>query len=217
MGFSVVGRTFAAALALSVLTIAGCGTFDPRHSEDEWNLPTRENTDSAMIIGRIAMPEDKKENPDELYLNLFSVVFTKEGGGYICGGTMPCGEEAFTMYNSYFVVPNLKPGVKYYFQGFATGRVWNSLPVDYDKPIVLKPGQILFVGGHDYLDGGNKLFGPGAFSLRPNKKPTELEALQWLYGRSSGSGWEAVIGNRIKALGGKVAAPQQAPAPSAKK
>lgn len=217
MGFSTVSRTFAAALALSTLLIAGCGTFDPRYSEDESNLPKKEAADSAMIIGRIAMPEDKKENPDELYLYLFSVVFTKEGGGYICRGTMPCGEEAFTMYNNYFVVPNLKPGVKYYFQGFATGRVWNSLPVDYDKPIVLRPGQILFVGGHDYIDGGSGFFGPGSFNLRPNKKPTELEALQWLYGRSGGSGWESTIASRIKALGGRSATAQQAPAPSAKK
>lgn len=213
----MASRAFAAALALSTLLIGGCGTFDPRHSEDEWTLPMREAADSAMIMGRIGMPEDKKENPDELSLNLFSVVFTKEGGGYICGGTMACGEDVYTMYNGYFVVPNLKPGVHYFFNGFATGSVWNSLPVDYDKPIVLKPGQILFVGGHDYIDGGNGFFGPGSFSLRPNKKPTELEALQWLYGRSGDSGWESTIAKRIKTLGGKVATAQKAPVPAAKK
>ena len=164
-----------------------------------------------MIIGRIGVP------PDEGNLWLYSVVFVKEGGGYICGGTMPCGEEAYAMYNNYFVVPNLKPGVKYYFQGFATGRVFNKLPVDYDKPIVLKPGQILFVGSHDYINGKAGFLGPGSFSLQPSNKPSELETLQWLYGRASGSGWESSIGNRIKSLGGKSAATQRPPVSPAKK
>jgi hypothetical protein len=171
MGFSILSRAFGVTLALSTLLIAGCA-MDPRYSEDEWKLPKKGDAESAMIIGRIALPENKKENPDGRYLWLYSVVFVKEGGGYICGGTMPCGEKAYTMYNSYFVVPNLKPGVKYYFRGFATGDVFNTLPIEPDKPIVLKPGQILFIGSHDYLDGKNNgaklFFGmAGSYSLRP--------------------------------------------------
>ena len=219
MGFSKVSRAFGITLALATLLSAGCAT-DPRYSQDEWKLPKMENTESAMIIGRIALPENKKENPDGRYLWLYSVVFGKQGGGYICGGTMPCGEKAYTMYNSYFVVPNLKPG-KYYFRGFATGDVFNTLPIDADKAIELNPGQILFIGSYDYIDNKNSglklaLGMPGSYSLRPNNKPSELETLQWLYGRSSGSGWESSIGNRIKALGGKVVAAQQSPAPSTK-
>lgn len=219
MSFSILSRVFGVALALSTLLSAGCAT-DPRYSEDEWKLPRKENAESAMIIGRIALPENKKENPDERYLWLFSVVFAKKEGAYFCGGTMPCGEKAYTMYNGYFVVPNIKPG-KYYFRGFATGNVFNRIPVDRDKPIELKPGQILFVGSHDYIDGKNNrtkliLGMDGSFNLRPNNKPSELETLQWLYGRSSGSGWESSIGNRIKVLGGKVAV-QHSSVPSAKK
>lgn len=215
MGFSILGRLFGAALALSTLLVAGCGTFDPRLSEDKWILPKRDNAESAMIIGRIAMPENKEENPKDLELLLFDAVFVKEGGGYICGG-VPCGEKSYAMYNNYFVVPNLKPGVKYHFQGFVTNRIWNGLPVDYNKPIVLKPGQILFIGSYDYLDGPSKFFGPGSFNIRPNKKPTELEALQWVYTRSGGSGWESTISNRIKALSGNIVA-QQPAVPATKK
>jgi hypothetical protein len=210
MGFSIASRAFRVTLALSTLLLAGCGTADPRPSADDWELPKKGQVDSAMIIGRIGMP------PGDEDLRLFGVVFTKEGGGYICGG-MPCGEEAFAMPNNYFVVPSLKPGVKYYFQGFSTARAWHSLPVDYDKPIVLKPGQILFVGSHDYVKGKSGFFGPGSFSLQASNKPSELEILQWLHGRSSGSGWEPVIGNRIKVLGGKVGAAQQPAVPTAKK
>jgi len=208
MGFSIASRAFGVTLAVSTLLLAGCGTADPRPSGDDWALPKKEQADAAMIIGRIGMPPGDKD------LELYGVVFVKEGGGYICGGT-PCGEKAFAI-NDYFVVPHLKPGVKYYFQGFSTARVWHSLPVDYDKPIVLKPGQILFVGSHDYVKGKAGFLGPGSFGLQASNKPSELDMLQWLYGRSAGSGWEPIIANRIKALGGKVAAAQPA-APSDKK
>lgn len=194
--------------AVAILLSTGCA-MDPRHAHEEWKLPKKEAAESAMIIGRIAMPDNKEENPDSRYLLLYDVVFFNTAKtGYFCHGNMPCGEKAFTMYNGYFVVPNLKPG-KYYFQGFATGNVFNSLPED--ALIELKPGQILYLGSFDYLEGGHNgvksFIGlNGSYSLRPNKKPTEVEMLQWLYGASNGSGWEPVISKRIKVLGGKTMA-----------
>lgn len=222
MKYSIAKRALGGALVMLFLLNAGCAS-DPRYSEDEFQLPKKESAESAMIIGRIALPDNKEENPEGRYLWLFRVVFQNpERGVYGCGGTMPCGERAYTMYNSYFVVPNLKPG-KYYFRGFATGNVYNSLPFDKDKAIELKPGQILFLGSFDYLEGehngAKRFFGlNGSYSLRPAKNPGELQMLQWLHGTSSGSGWESSIANRIKTLGGKVVAEtKQSATPKTKK
>lgn len=192
--------------AASLIVLAGCGGM-ARHPVESWQLPARKNTDSGMIFGRIELPADKKENPDGKVLYLNDVAFQYWGKVYFFSGTIPRGEKNYVMTNKYFVVPDIKPG-KYNFAGFQTGNVFNGLPFGKGKLIDVKPGQLVYIGSYDYLDGnlsGLKMaFGiPGSYSLRPNPQPTELEMLQWLYRASKGSGWEETISKRIKQLGGK--------------
>jgi len=187
--------------------LAGCGTV--RYPVESWKLPVKKDPESAMIFGRIEMPSDKKENPDGKVLLLNDVNFNLKGKVYVYMGHVPRGEKNFVMTNKYFVVPNIKPG-KYHFAGFTTGNVYNSLPRGDDKLIDVKPGQLLYIGSYDYLDGtlsGLRMaFGiPGSYSLRPNKSPSELEMLQWLERAGEGSGWETAISQRIRQLGGRPA------------
>jgi hypothetical protein len=187
------------------LVLSGCGT--TRYAAESWKLPERKNPQSAIIFGRIEMPSNKQENPDGLVLRLNDVNFQRPGHVYFHAGNIPRGEDNYVMTNKYFVIPDIPPG-KYYFAGFTTGNVYNSLPYDKDKLIDVKPGQLLFIGSYDYLDGPRsglrEAFGiPGSYSLRPTKSPTELEMLQWLSRAAVGSGWEAAINKRIHALGGK--------------
>ncbi len=206
-----------AVLLISVLAVAGCGTV--RYPVESWKVPVRKNPESAMIFGRIEMPSNKKENPDGKVLLLNDVNFQFWGKVYIYAGHVPRGEKSYVMTNKYFVIPNIKPG-KYYFAGFQTGNVYNSLPYSKEKLIEIKPGQLMFIGSHDYLDGtlnGLRMaFGiPGSYSLRPNKSPSELEMLQWLSRAGDGSGWENAINKRIRELGGKPS-PKASPAAAGK-
>lgn len=191
---------------LLALLMAGCGT--PTLKSDAWNLPMKENAQSAMIIGRIDLPDNATENPKGEHLYLERVVVMSPTGAYICGGYMPCGETNFIMNDkNYFVVPNLKPG-KYYIRGFTTGDVYNSFPVDDKYAINLKAGEILFVGSFDYLDKPqgtvSKFFGmPGSFGLRPAKHPTETEILHWLEHAGKGTGWEGNIRHTLAMMHGR--------------
>jgi len=193
-------------LAASLLLV-GCVT-SPIVAE-KWKLPKKENAESAMIIGRIDLPDNRKENPDGNHLYLDSVVVqSRDGGVYFHAGYMPNGEDNFVMNDTnYFVVPNVKPG-KYYFAGFATGGTYNSLHREDEDVIEIKPGKIRFVGSFDYLSQEqgtlSKLAGlSGSCSLRQAKHPTELEMLQWLNRVGAGSGWEPAINRRIRELSGK--------------
>lgn len=191
---------------LVVLVLAGCST--PAIIAEKWKLPKRTSADSAMIIGRIELPNNKTENPKGYQLYLNRVVVQSKGRVYFGSGNMPNGEEHFIMDDTnYFVVPNLKPG-KYNITGFVTGNIYNSLSFKDEDAIDVKPGQIIFVGSFDYLEGKQSTLGklaglPGSYSLRQAKHPSELEMLQWLNRVSAGSGWEATIKRRIRELGGK--------------
>ncbi len=194
-----------AALAF-ILFLAGCST--PAIIAEQWKLPKRTSADSAMIIGRIEIPDNKAENPEGLHLYLNRVVVQSWGRVYFGAGNMPNGEGHYIMDDTnYFVVPDLKPG-KYRITGFVTGDTYNSLPSAEKDEIEVKPGQIVFVGSFDYIEGKQSTFSklaglPGSYSLRQSKHPTELEMLQWLNRVSAGSGWEGTIKRRIRELGGK--------------
>lgn len=191
-----------AVVFILIIASAGCGTV--RYAADSWKLPPKKDPESAMIFGRIEMPDNKNENPGGKTLLLNDVNFNRKGRVYAYMGNVPRGEKNFVMTNRYFVVPNIKPGL-YNFAGFTTGNVYNSLKANFFE---VKPGQLYFVGSYDYLDGtlsGMRMaFGlPGSYSLRASKSPSELEMLQWLSRASDGSGWEAAINQRIRELGGK--------------
>src|SRR5512146_999802 len=206
LNMKVFGTT-AIRLAMALILVpvmAGCGT--ARYPIESWKLPAREAPESAMIFGRIEMPSNKGENPEGLELLLNDVNFQRWGKVYFHSGNVPRGEDSYVMTNKYFVIPNVAPG-KYYFAGFQTGDVYNSLPYSADKLIEIKPGQLLFIGSYDYLDGSmsglRRFFGvPGSYDLRASKSPTELEMLQWLSRAGAGSGWEGSINRRIRELGG---------------
>lgn len=189
---------------VAAMALTGCSS---ALIAEQWKLPKKENAESAMIIGRIELPDNKAENPDAYHLYLNSVVVQSRGRVYFHGGYMPSGEDNFVMNDTnYFVVPNIKPG-KYYLAGFVTGDTYNSLPHKDEDAIEIKPGQIRFVGSLDYLEQKqgtfSKLVGlSGSYSLRPAKHPTELEMLQWLKRVGAGSGWESTIKRRIHELGG---------------
>lgn len=192
-------------LLAAVLAIGGCGG-SKIHSSQTWTLPTKKSPESAMIIGRIGMQDDKRRI-------LSFVTIQRWGKVYFHGGTVPRGEPDYVMDNDWFVVPNLQPG-KYYFVGFQATGVFNNLPgPSFPKPkpgdlIELKPGEIRFVGSHNYIDGKLSTLRmsvgiPGSFSLERAAKPSELDMLRWLLRNSNGSGWEPTIKQRIRELGGK--------------
>lgn len=201
-GIWVLGM--AAALALTA-----CGPIKPE--PEQWSLPKKADPDSGMIVGRIDFPDDKKENPENLALNLIIVEFRDTASVVHFGDK---GEEHYIMNNNYFVVPNLKPG-KYRLASFKAGKVYHGLPYDSDDyRFEVKPGQIKFVGSLDYLQEE-----PGAlkkiamvfnarprlhYALRPASHPSELEMFQWLNRIGAGSGWESTIRKRIKELGEQV-------------
>jgi hypothetical protein len=188
------------------LILAGCST--PAIIAEKWKLPNKTSADSAMIIGRFDIPDNKAENPDGYHLNLYRVVVQSWGKVYFGSGNMPHGEGHYIMDDTnYFVVPNLKPG-KYRITGFVTGDTYNSLPAKEEDALDVKSGQIIFAGSFDYIDGKQSVLSkfvglPGSYSLRQAKHPTEMEMLQWLNRVSAGSGWEAAIKRRIRELGGK--------------
>src|ERR1700693_5561300 len=86
--------------ALSIF--AGCGSTRPK--AESWVLPKKESADSAMIIGHIDYPDNKKENPENNKVYLSEVNFmTKDKKVYFGNG-----EPNIELDNNYFVVPNLK-------------------------------------------------------------------------------------------------------------
>lgn len=152
-----------------------------------------------MIVGRIGL-----EGNQPLAMNCVTV--QQWGKVYFQAGNVPRGEEEFLIDNSYFVIPNIKPG-QYWFAGFYADGSYNQLPANEKDFINLKPGEIRFVGSFDYvpgdLSGLRKAFGvPGSFGLKRAQKPTELEMMRWLLRAGKGSGWEPAIKQRIAALGG---------------
>ena len=183
---------------LTVVMLSGCSSVAIMPAES-WKLPARKNPESAMIVGRIGLAGNKP-------LAMNAVTFQRWGDVYFHGGDVPRGEEEFLMDNSYFVIPNIKPG-SYWFAGFyADGRL-NRMPADKKDFIEIKPGEIKFIGSFDYdsstLSSISTAFGvPGSFSLKPAQHPSELEMMRWLSRTSDGSGWESTIKQRIKALGG---------------
>lgn len=193
-------RAVVCLMFIIISTISGCASYP---NPETWKLPAKEDAGSAMFIGRIALPDNKQENPEGRVLLLGAVDFRERSRAVYFGN----GEDSFVMSNNYFVVPNIKPG-KYHLAGFKTGKVYNTLPL-HDKDLIeIKPGQIKFVGSYDYLDIKQSVLGEmiglaGSYNLRKAKKPTELEMLQWLNRIDDGSGWEPVIKKRIRELGGK--------------
>ena len=184
-------------LLLSVL-LSGCSGVSVMPAET-WKLPAKESAENAMIVGRIGLEGNKP-------LATNAVTFQQWGKGYFHSGNVPRGEEEFLMDNSYFVIPNIKPG-QYWFAGFYANDMYNRMPADEKDFIDIKPGEIKFVGSFDYvagnLSGLRTAFGiPGSFSLKHAQKPTEAEMLRWLLRAGKGSGWEPAIKRRINALGG---------------
>ncbi|ADE11450.1 hypothetical protein [Sideroxydans lithotrophicus] len=183
---------------VAVLSIfAGCGSTKPK--AESWVLPKKEKADSAMLIGYIGYPNNKKENPENNKLYLSEVNFmTKDKAVYFGNG-----EPNIELDNNYFVVPNLKPG-KYYLVSFRTGELFDQLPL-YDEKYVIevKPGQIKFFGSFDFLEYDSSFLGAHSykFSIRKTEKPSELEMFQWLNRVGAGSGWEPAIKKRIHELG----------------
>lgn len=91
-----------------------------------------------MFIGRIGRYGKDKQ----LILNY--VNFQLWGKAYFYAGHAPKGEKNFVMDNSYFVVPNVKPG-KYWF-GFHASGEYNQFPANKAGFIDIKPGQIKVCG-----------------------------------------------------------------------
>jgi hypothetical protein len=179
--------------------LAGCGTSKPL--AESWALPKKENANSAMIIGYMGYPNNKKENPDKNVLFLREVNFmTKDKAVYFGNG-----ERSFVLDNNYFVIPNLKPG-KYYLNSFRAGKLFNQMPV-YDEKyaIELKPGQIRFFGSFDFLEYEGGFIGARyyKFNIRQAGMPSEQEMFQWLNRVGAGSGWESAINRRLLELGGR--------------
>ncbi len=152
-----------------------------------------------MIIGRLDYPDNKSENPKNNSLDIYNVDFWKDGKSVYFNAN---GEPSITLNNNYFVVPNLQPG-KYYFVGFKAGKNYYKLPRFDDKYMVeVKPGQIVYYGSIDYIDGREPgWFREGTYSLRKVAKPSEREMLQWFYQYSDGTGWDLIIKKRLQALG----------------
>ena len=185
--------------SIAALMLGGCGG-TPIFPSETWTLPAKEKPETAMLIGRLGLPDNK-------HLNLHWVTVQEWGKVYFYSGQVPKGEPNFVMDNNYYVVPNLKPG-KYYFAGFAARGGYNLFPANKEDFIDLKAGQVRFLGSFDYTEGSSNtllevLRVPGSFSLKAAKQPSELEMLRWLLRVGNGSGWEPAVKQRIKELGGK--------------
>lgn len=179
------------------LTIGGCASAPPK--AEAWKLPSKKNAESAMIIGRIGAPGNAAEDSDNV---VREVVIKNHDFGFYSQGH---GEENFIMDNSYYVVPNLKPG-RYNFFRFVTDNASYKVS-DKDEIIELKPGQILYLGSLDFIPHeqsfSEKFRNKGTYELKRAPHPSELEMLQWLRRVGKGSGWEKYINTRIRALGGE--------------
>lgn len=198
MIFSMSQKNLWASILLAAILLSSCSSVTIMPAE-AWKLPAKENAESAMIVGRIGLEGNKP-------LATNAVTFQLWGKIYFHGGNVPRGEEEFLMDNSYFVIPNIKPG-QYWFAGFYANGVYNRLPADKKDFIDVKPGEIKFVGSFDYVEGKlstlRTAFGvPGSFGLKQAQKPSELEMMRWLLRAGNGSGWEATIKQRIRTLGG---------------
>lgn len=182
---------------VAVMMLAGCIS---NPNAETWRLPQKDNSKSAMIVGRVDVPHNKAENPkgDKLYLQ--AVNFMLKDKIYWMDGS---GEKNYVLDNNYFVVPNIKPG-KYYFRGFLTVHGFNSISDgSSDKDMFeVKPGEIKFIGSFDYVKNDRsvmeKIKNTGTFTLRRASHPTEQEMFQWLKRVGAGSGWESSINKHIQ-------------------
>lgn len=191
-----------AALALLLLMVlAGCSSTITKPDPGAWKLPKKEEASSGMIVGRLDMPGNKKENPEGLTLLLGDVWL------YDLSKTIRMGpdlEDPDIMANNYFVFTNVKPG-KYKLVSFFAG-VRHGLYGEDGYTVDVKPGQIKFIGSYDYLEHKPTLWQTlrktGTYGLRKAEHPTELEMFQWLERIGGGSGWEPAIRRRLQELGG---------------
>ncbi len=182
------------------LLLGGCAA-NPK--AETWKTPKKEDAQMGMLIGRLDITHDKKENPDNHRLLLLSVDFKDADPGFFSDGI----QKSYVMDNHYFVIPNVKPG-KYYLWGFQAGNAYNNVFGPDPKPeqlVEVKPGEIRFVGSIDYIENHRSVWehikNTGTFDLRLAQHPTELELLQWLAKASVGSGWEDDIQKRMKQVG----------------
>jgi hypothetical protein len=184
---------------VSILVVfAGCASSKPK--AESWTLPKKDAADSAMLIGYIGYPNNKKENSDGNILYLSEVNFMTKGKVYFGNG-----EKNIELDNNYFVVANLKPG-KYWLNSFRTGELFDQLPLYDDKYFVeVKAGQVKFFGSYEFLEYDSSFLGAHSykFEIRKATQPSELEMFEWLSRVGSGSGWEPAIKRRIHELGGK--------------
>lgn len=184
--------------AALIAGLSGCASTKPK--AESWSLPKKEAADSAMIIGHIDYPVNKKENPNGDQIFLVEVNFMQKGKAYFGNG-----EKSIALDNNYYVIPNLKPGV-YYLISFRAGELFNRLPLYEEKyRVELKPGQIKFFSDFDYLTYENSFLWEKTykFDIRKADGSREAEMFRWLSRVGAGSGWEPAIKRRLQELGGR--------------
>ena len=197
---SLTKSMLAGVVLVAVLT--GCSSTINKPDPMSWRLPHKSSPDSGMIIGRLEMPANKKENPEEHTLYLGNVMLNDLGKVVRMNYDL---QDPDIMENNYFVFSNIKPG-KYKMVAFFASVRHGLEGVD-GYTVEVKPGQIAFLGSYDYIKNEPTLFQKlrktGSFGLRKAQHPTELEMFQWLDRIGSGSGWELAINKRIQELRGQ--------------
>lgn len=167
------------------------------HKSGPWLMPAKQGKSSAIVFGTMRIPP----NIDK-HLLLRNINLMKKGKTYIGMGRGGLGEKLTVLSDNSFVAANIEPGT-YYISGFDAGNIYHSIPPKQIKYFKVYPGQLKFVGSYHYIAGKSSFFGPGSFSLKIAKKPSEFTLLRWLESISYGSGWEKAIHKRIRKLGGK--------------
>lgn len=180
---------------IAMLLVVGFVTSCAHKPRGPWKMPAKKNANSAAIFGSMTLPGDK-------YLLLRNINLMKKGKVYGGLGRRALGEKTVIMGDNSFIAPNVEPGT-YFIAGFDAGNVYHVIPPKQIKYFKVRPGQMKFYGSYHYIEGKRSMFGPGSFSLRRTKKPSELTLLRWLESISYGTGWEKPISKRIRRLGGK--------------
>lgn len=160
-----------------------------------WVMPAKKAPETAAIFGSIEMQGDK-------HLLLRNVNIMKKGKVYGGMGRQALGEKTIVLGDNRFIAPNVPPGT-YFVSGFDAGNVYHFIPPANITYFEVKPGQLKFIGSFWYEGKSGGLIGPGSFSLKPAKTPSEMDMLRWLERISDGTGWEPSIAQRIRQLGGK--------------
>lgn len=105
--------------------------------------------------------------------------------------------------NGNFVAENLKPGT-YYISRFVSKKLNYSLVKDarsaYQWTITVEPGSAKYVGAFEITDIIPGIFVKGDFNIRVVRHPTERKILKHMFQVTQGTGWQAKIERRIKAL-----------------